>query len=115
MKYVLGFLSVVLMLCVVVMAWNNPSAHFALSVPFLHLTIFTNSFVYIVGILVLGFLSGLLFGGALAINQKEKIAPYKRQLEKMSVIKDSNQSKVEVLEAKIKTLETALQQTLENK
>lgn len=114
MKYILGILSVVLLAAVVLMAWNNPSASIALSVPFIKLTIFTNSFVYIVGILIAGSVAGLLLGSAFTLNQKEKIAPYKRQLEKLSVVKDSNQSRVEVLEAKIKTLETALQQSLDN-
>lgn len=115
MKYFLGILSLILFAWVVLMAWNNPSAHIALSVPVIKLTIFTNSFIYVLGILVVGFVAGLLFGGAFAVNQKEKLAPYKRQLEKLSVMKDSNQSRVEVLEAKIKTLEVALQQSLENK
>ena len=49
------------------------------------------------------------------LNQKDKINPYKRQLEKLSVVKDSSQSRVEVLEAKIKTLEAALQKSIDNK
>lgn len=115
MKYILGILSVVVLAVVVIMAWNNPSASIALSVPILKLTIFTNSFVYIIAILAAGVISGLLVGSAFVLNQKEKIVPYKRQLEKLSVVKESNQSRVEVLEAKIKTLETALQQSLDNK
>ena len=115
MKYLLGFLSVLMVSIIVVMAWNNPSAHIALYIPFIKLTIFTNSFIYIIGILVGGFLAGLLLGGAFVLNQKGKINPYKRQLEKLSVDKDSSQSRVEVLEAKIKTLEAALQKSIDNK
>lgn len=115
MKYALGILSVILLAAVVLIAWANPSASIALSVPIFKLTIFTNSFVYVLGVLFAGALSGLLMGCAFAQNQKEKISPYKRQLEKLSVVKDSNQSRVEVLEAKIKTLETALEQSLNNK
>ena len=73
-----------------------------------------NRAVYILGILVTGFISGVLLGGAFVLNQKDKINPYKRQLEKLSVVKDSSQSRVEVLEAKIKTLEAALQKSLDN-
>lgn len=115
MKYVLGISSVILLLAVVLIAWNNPSASIALSIPFFKLTIFTNSFVYVLSVLFAGGLSGLLLGCAFAQNQKEKISPYKRQLEKLSVVKESNQSRVEVLEAKIKTLEAALQQSLNDK
>lgn len=115
MNYILRILSIALLSAVVLVAWYNPSANIALSVPFINLKIFTNSFVYIVGILFAGYAAGLLMGAAIALHQKGKIAPYKRQLEKLSVEKDSNQSRVEVLEAKIKTLETALQQSLDNK
>ena len=114
MKYLLAILSLFITLSVVIIAWNNPSAHIALSIPVIKLTIFTNSFVYILGILVTGFISGVLLGGAFVLNQKDKINPYKRQLEKLSVVKDSSQSRVEVLEAKIKTLEAALQKSLDN-
>lgn len=114
MKYVLGTLSVFLLFAVVIMAWNNPSAVIALSVPIIKLTIFTNSFVYVVGVLLLGCLSGLLFGISFVLGQKETISAYKRQLEKLSVVKETNQSRVEVLEAKIKTLEMALQQSLDS-
>lgn len=115
MKYLLAAISLVLAIGTTIIAWNNPSATIALSIPIVKLTIFTNSFLYIIGILAIGFISGLLLGGAFTLNQKDKINPYKRQLEKLSVVKDSSQSRVEVLEAKIKTLEAALQKSLENK
>ncbi len=115
MKYLLAVLSILILAITVLMAWNNPSAMIALSVPVIKLTVFTNSFVYIVVILSVGFISGLLLGGALVLNQKSKINPYKRQLEKLSVVKDSSDSRVEVLEAKIKTLEAALQKSIDNK
>ncbi len=115
MKYLLAILSVLILVMTILMAWNNPSAHIALSVPIIKLTIFTNSFVYIAAILTVGFLAGLLLGCAFMLNQKDKINPYKRQLEKLSVVKDSSQSRVEVLEAKIKTLEAALQKSIDNK
>ena len=115
MKYFLAILSILITGFVAITTWNNPSAHIALSVPFIKLTIFTNSFIYVLGILIVGIIAGLLLGGAFLLHQKEKINPYKRQLEKLSVVKDSSQSRVEVLEAKIKTLETALQQALNKK
>lgn len=115
MKYLLGILSILITGMTVFMAWNNPSAHIALSVPIIKLTIFTNSFIYVIGILAVGFIAGLLLGCAFLVNQKDKINPYKRQLEKLSVVKESSQSRVEVLEAKIKTLEAALQKSIDNK
>ncbi len=115
MKYVFGILSLIIVAFVAIIAWENPSANIALSVPFLKLTIFTNSFIYVLGVFVVGFIAGIFCGCAFVVYQKDKMEPYKRQLEKMTVIKESNQSKVEVLEAKIKTLEVALKQSLENK
>ena len=61
----------------------------------------------------LGILAGGFLGLYFAFVQKEKLKTYKRQLEKVSVISDADSSRVEVLEAKIKTLETALKQSLE--
>lgn len=63
----------------------------------------------------IGVLAGGFIGLSFASAQKEKIKTYKRQLEKVSVISDADSSKVEVLEAKIRTLEAALKQSLENK
>ena len=57
----------------------------------------------------LGIISGVFL--CLAC-QKEKTAPYKRQLEILSVKNDSDSSKISTLEAKIKTLEKALDQAL---
>lgn len=58
-------------------------------------------------ILCAGFFSGAgvisLFLGV----QQDKVKAYKRELEKTAVSSDSNASKVDVLEAKIKTLEKA--------
>lgn len=115
MKYLLAVLSILILAVTVLMAMNNPSATIAISIPVIKLTIFTNSFIYIVAILAIGFLSGLFLGLALMLNQKSKINPYKRQLEKLSVVKESSDSRVEVLEAKIKTLEAALQKSIDNK
>lgn len=115
MKYFLSFLSLLIAVCVFINAWNNPAANLALSVPFSNLTILTNSFVYVVAVFVVGIICGVFAGIAYAIGQREKLMPYKRQLEKVSVMKESNESRVQVLEAKIKTLETALQQAIENK
>ena len=47
--------------------------------------------------------------------QNDKVKAYQRELERTSVSGLNNASRVEVLEAKIKTLEAALQKSLENK
>lgn len=115
MKYILAILALVGLAGMILMAWNNPACNIALSVPYLKLTIYTNYFVYASMLIICGFIAGMMFCGAFLLAQKEKIAPYKRQLEKMSVQNDSDTSRVAVLEAKVKTLEAALQKALDNK
>ena len=68
------------------------------------------SYTFIV--LLTGFFAGLCWMAQFYLTQKEKIKAYKRELEKSSVSNSSNSSKVEVLEAKIATLEKALDDAL---
>ena len=48
-----------------------------------------------------------------AWSMAKTIKTYKNRLEKLSVNNDTSSTRVEVLEAKIKTLETALQKALD--
>ena len=65
------------------------------------------------------FISGILLGCFfMNINltlKNSKIISYKRELEKESLVSDSNAAKVKVLEAKIDVLEKALENALNNK
>lgn len=70
-----------------------------------------------VGILVLavaaiGFIISAFLVGQFYLVQKDKLNAYKRELEKSSVSNSTSSSKVEVLEAKIATLEKALENAL---
>ena len=60
-----------------------------------------------------GVLAGAGFVGQFYFAQKEKLNAYKRELEKNSVTNYANTSKVEILEAKIATLEKALSEKLD--
>ena len=71
--------------------------------------------VYSLIILAVGFVTGLLIVGQFYFVQKDKLNAYKRELEKSSVSNSTSSSKVEVLEAKIATLEKALDSALNNK
>ena len=71
-----------------------------------------NFFVFSVLVFLCGFLSGIICLGQFYIVQKEKLSAYKRELEKSSITNNSSVSKVEVLEAKIATLEKALDDAL---
>jgi uncharacterized membrane protein YciS (DUF1049 family) len=61
-----------------------------------------------------GFALGSAVFGWLYLRLKNKMKAYERQLEKTSVAGASSSSRVEVLEAKIKVLEKALEDALKN-
>ncbi len=61
----------------------------------------------------IGFAIGMLFMSFFYIRSNKKLKEYKRKLEKTSVQSSEDSSKVDVLEAKIKVLEKALQSALE--
>ena len=63
--------------------------------------------VYTIVILCAGLFSGAGIVSLFLEAQEDKVKAYKRELEKTSISSDSNASKIDVLEAKIKTLEKA--------
>ena len=76
------------------------------------LSISTNLAVYTFFVLIIGFFCGLSWLGQFYLTQKDKLNAYKRKQKKSSITNSSNSSKVEVLEAKIATLEKALKDAL---
>ena len=71
-----------------------------------------NLAVYTVIVLAVGLFTGICWMGQFYLAQKEKLNAYKRELEKSSITNSSSSSRVEVLEAKIATLEKALDDAL---
>lgn len=71
-----------------------------------------NLAVYTFIVLVIGLFTGICWMGQFYLAQKEKLNAYKRELEKSSITNSSSTSRVEVLEAKIATLEKALDDAL---
>ena len=67
------------------------------------------------GIFFAGFFLGIIFVLIPFLRIQKRLKEYQRRLEKTSVQSDSDSSKVSVLEAKIATLEKALQSALNNK
>ena len=117
MKKLFFFLSILAILAVVYLILMNTSN--SIDVHYLKGYVYTldpeNIFVsksiplgyYTLGILIAGIFSGAGVVGLFLGIQKDKVKAYKRELEKSSVSKEANASKVEVLEAKINTLEKA--------
>ena len=73
-----------------------------------------NTATYTLIVLCIGLFTGICLLGQLYLSEKNKLNAYKRELEKSSVSNSSNSSKVQVLEAKIATLEKALHDALNN-
>lgn len=71
-----------------------------------------NTSTYTLSVLGVGVFAGVCLLGQLYLSEKNKLNAYKRELEKSSVTNSSNSSKVQVLEAKIATLEKALNDAL---
>ncbi len=63
--------------------------------------------IYTIVVLLAGVFSGAGIMSLFLKVQEDKIKAYKRELEKSTVTKEASTSKVDVLEAKIKTLEKA--------
>jgi len=112
MKKLFFFLSIVVICAVIYIVLINTSG--TVSVNLLKGSTYTADVskdlglpLYTIAILCAGLFSGAgvisLFLGA----QQDKVKAYKRELEKTAVSSESNASKVDVLEAKVKTLEKA--------
>ena len=68
--------------------------------------------VFTSGILLSGIIFGSVFVGQFYFALQEKFKAYKRELERSSITNSSGEAKINVLEAKIVTLEKALNDAL---
>ena len=68
--------------------------------------------ILVLAVVAIGFVISAFLVGQFYLVQKDKLNAYKRELEKSSVSNSTSSSKVEVLEAKIATLEKALDNAL---
>lgn len=112
MKKLFFFLSVVVICAVLYIALININNSIFLYV--LHSSAYTAAMKMSIKVttFTIVVLSAGLFSGAGIVSlflgiQQDKVKAYKRELEKTAISSDSNASKVDVLEAKIKTLEKA--------
>lgn len=105
---ILLFLSFTFLIDIIYVAITNAGTQILLQ-PF---GITLNFAFYTAIVAVLGVLIGAIWLGQFYFSEKGKLGVYKRELEKSSISDSSNKSRVEVLEAKIATLEKALQDAL---
>lgn len=91
---------------------DNTPANILGTVP-IRLTV--NSGLMIFLFFILGSSTSIFYIKPFLMKYKEKEGAFERKLEKTSVSSDANSAKVKVLEAKIQTLEKALENALKNK
>ena len=113
MKLFLKFLSILIIAAVLLIAEPNAQAEINLLL-FDGDALSINLFLLIFLIFGAGGLTGLFYACAFYLPVQKKMKEYQRKLEKTSINSTEESSKVAVLEAKIATLEKALQSALEN-
>lgn len=112
MKKIFFFLSIIVICAVIYIALINSNG--TISINLLKGTSYSTDFakaikfpVYTILVLCAGLFSGAGVVSLFLGVQQDKVKAYKRELEKTAITGESNASKVDVLEAKIKTLEKA--------
>jgi Protein of unknown function (DUF1049). len=119
MKIVFYIISIVIVISVIFLAALNTQTVFNFTVweaKGANAVIYHASLVQVIlGAFVAGILAGVFWAVAFYTPIQAKLKEYQRKLEKTSVQSSEESSKVEVLEAKIATLEKALQAAIENK
>jgi len=117
MKIVFYFISVMMVVSVVFLATLNTQTVFDFTVwdgaKGVHSIIFHVTLVKVILMtFIAGILTGIFWAAAFYSPIQTKLKEYQRKLEKTSVQSTEDSSKVDVLEAKIQTLEKALQEAL---
>ena len=112
MKKLFFFFSIVIICAVIYIVLINTSS--SININLLKGTIYAANFtkeiglpVYTISVLCAGLFTGAGIVSLFLGIQQDKVKAYKRELEKTAITGESNASKVDVLEAKIKTLEKA--------
>ena len=117
MKILFNIISIVIMVSVISLTalntqtavdfalWGSNKLHLAIY----HATLGNTILIFFVA----GILAGIFWAASFYSSTQGKLKEYQRKLEKTSVQSSEDSSKVEVLEAKIQTLEKALQSALE--
>lgn len=112
MKKLFFFLSIVVICSVIYIVLINTTS--TININLLKGTAYTTDIIkevslslYTIAVLCAGLFSGAGIVSLFLGVWQDKVKAYKRELEKTAVSSDSNASKVDILEAKIKTLEKA--------
>ncbi len=111
-KYLYLLMAMLCILIVLGLIILVPDINFNIFMPILVKKISFNISQYSLIVWILGLLGGINFALFYITQRNAIIKSYEKRYEKMSVKKDEDESKVKVLESKIKTLEKALEKAL---
>jgi len=112
MKIILSLVSVVIAAVVIVLAFLNVHTLFNFTLSG-HNSINLNLAQVILGVFLAGILVGIAWATSFYMQTQVRLKEYQKKLEKTSVISSGDSAKIDVLEAKIATLEKALKSALE--
>ena len=112
MKIILSLISVLIAAVVIFLAFLNAHTVFGFTLWGLK-SINLNLAEVILGAFFAGILVGILWVTSFYMQTQVRLKEYQRKLEKTSVISSGESAKIDVLEAKIATLEKALKSVLE--
>lgn len=115
MKIVFTLISALIVIAVIAMAALNSQA--TLNLVFLglkgqHVLANVKLVEVILFVFIAGVVTGILWASSFYVASQSKLKEYKRKLEQNSALNDADNSLLDVLDAKILTLESALKEAL---
>lgn len=111
MRTIFKLLSIILIVMIAFVAGINQST---ISLNLWKGVAYNINLIYIIwAVLYVGMTAGFIWAASLYMISQDKLKEYQRKLEKTSVNAECDNSKVDVLEAKIDVLEKALKSALE--
>ncbi len=112
-KYFYLFICLITLLAIILLIILLPDINFKIYTPYLEKSLSFNLSQYSLLLFSLSYISALFFSMLYISKRNSLINSYEKRYEKMSVNKDESEHQINILENKIKTLETALKQALD--
>lgn len=114
MKYLYLFMLLISLCIASILLIFVPDINFSITIPLMQANLKFNINQYSLIMLILGLFSGIFFAMFYITQRNCLLKSYQSKFERMSIEKDSDKSKVRVLENKIKTLEQALKRSMKD-
>lgn len=112
MKKAALIIAIIMTLAIIYTSCININQQVIFYCPIEHKTITISHAIFRMAIYFAGIVAGGLFTTFFTSKSKEELSAYKNRCEKLSVVSDSSETKINALETKIQTLEIALKNAL---